>query len=182
MVLDKLSESLKATLKKIASALFIDEKLMDEIVKDIQRALLHADVNVQLVFEISKKKPFKIMMVGLFGSGKCVHPESEILLSTGEMISAEKLYQRYNSIEKEQLEDGEIIDITPRELFIPSFNPKTLKIENKKATHLWRLKGKDLLEIFLDNGNDFSVKVTPEHPFFALRKGELKQIKADELS
>src|SRR3989344_4563224 len=226
MVLDKLSESLKATLKKIASALFIDEKLMDEIVKDIQRALLHADVNVQLVFEISKtikkraleekpprgisqkenvikivyeslvqflgkekkgiiiekKKPFKIMTVGLFGSGKCVHPESEILLSTGEMISAEKLYQRYDSIEKEQLEDGEIIDITPRELFIPSFNPKTLKIENKKATHLWRLKGKDLLEIFLDNGNDFSVKVTPEHPFFALRKGELKQIKADELS
>ena len=114
MVLDKLSDSLKNTLKKIARAVFIDESLINELIKDIQRALLQADVNVQLVFdltkeikkraleekppksisqkeylikivyeelvrflgkeqkgiEIEKKKPFKIMMVGLFGSGK----------------------------------------------------------------------------------------------------------------
>lgn len=113
-MLDKLSESLKGTLKKIAQSLFVDERLIDELVKDIQRALLSADVNVKLVFELSKsikeralkeepprgitkkehiikivydelvkflgeeksevvitkKKPFKIMLVGLFGSGK----------------------------------------------------------------------------------------------------------------
>ena len=54
MVLDKLSNSLKESLKKIARAVFIDEKLIDELVKDIQRALLSGDVNVQLVFELSK--------------------------------------------------------------------------------------------------------------------------------
>lgn len=113
MVLDKLSSSLKETLSKIAKAMFVDEKLIDELVKDIQRALLSSDVNVKLVFELSKsikeralkekppsgltqkeylikivyeelvkfmggegakieldKKPFKIMMAGLFGSGK----------------------------------------------------------------------------------------------------------------
>ena len=113
MVLDKLSESLKNTLSKIAKAMFVDEKLIDELVKDIQRALLSSDVNVKLVFDLSKnikeralkekppsgvtqkeflikivyeelvnfmggegskieinKKPFKIMMVGIFGSGK----------------------------------------------------------------------------------------------------------------
>jgi len=114
MVLDKLGDSLKGTLKKIAGSIFIDEKLVDELVKDIQRALLQSDVNVKLVFDLSKsikkraleekppksisqkehlinivyeelvkflgkekseikiqkKKPFKIMMVGLFGSGK----------------------------------------------------------------------------------------------------------------
>jgi signal recognition particle subunit SRP54 len=113
MVLDKLSESLKNTLSKIAKSMFVDEKLIDELVKDIQRALLASDVNVKLVFDLSKsikeramkekppagitqkeyliqivyeelvkfmggegakieinKKPFKIMMVGLFGSGK----------------------------------------------------------------------------------------------------------------
>ena len=113
MVLDKLSESLKNTLSKIAKAMFVDEKLIDELIKDIQRALLSSDVNVKLVFDLSKaikeralkekppsgisqkeylikivyeelvkfmggegnnielnKKPFKIMMVGLFGSGK----------------------------------------------------------------------------------------------------------------
>ncbi len=115
MVLDKLGSSLKNTLSKIARSMFVDEKLINELVKDIQRALLQADVNVKLVFDLSNaikkraieekvpggisqkeylvtivyeeltrflggekneividktKKPFKIMMVGLFGSGK----------------------------------------------------------------------------------------------------------------
>ncbi|MEW6063257.1 MAG: signal recognition particle receptor subunit alpha [Nanoarchaeota archaeon] len=114
MVLEKLSSSLKDTLKKIARAVFVDEKLIDELVKEIQRALLAADVNVNLVFELTnsiknralketppkgidqkeylirivyeelvkflgeekseikiiKKKPFKIMFIGLYGSGK----------------------------------------------------------------------------------------------------------------
>lgn len=114
MVLEKLGESLKGTLAKIAKAVFVDDKLINELVKDIQRALLQADVNVKLVFELTKKikdritneqtpagltkkehlinivyeelvqfvggektalaitekKPFKIMLVGLFGSGK----------------------------------------------------------------------------------------------------------------
>jgi len=114
MVLEKLGSSLKTTLQKIAKSIFVDEKLINELVKDIQRALLQADVNVKLVFNLTNsikerikkeetpgaltkrehlinivyeelvkflgnekaelkildKKPNKIMMVGLFGSGK----------------------------------------------------------------------------------------------------------------
>ncbi len=122
MVLDSLSNSLKGTLKKITNALFVDEKLINELIKDIQRALLQSDVNVKLVLDLtkkmkeralneevpsgvskkehlvnivyeelvaflgqggkvdfkeriqgkkaSKKDPFKVMLVGLFGSGK----------------------------------------------------------------------------------------------------------------
>jgi signal recognition particle subunit SRP54 len=113
MVLDTLGSALKNTLAKIAKSMFVDEKLINELVKDIQRALLKSDVNVKLVFELSEsikkkaldekplagmsqkeflikivydelvkflggeghkiditKKPFKIMLVGLFGSGK----------------------------------------------------------------------------------------------------------------
>ena len=113
MVLEKLSDSLRNTLQKIAKSLFVDEKLINELVKDVQRALLQADVNVKLVFDLTdkikkralseeapkglakkeqiinivyaelvrflgeeqrkievKEKPFKIMLVGLFGSGK----------------------------------------------------------------------------------------------------------------
>jgi len=114
MVLEKLSESLKGTLQKIAKSIFVDEKLINELIKDIQKALLQSDVNVKLVFDltqkikeralkeepakgltkkeqlinivydelvkflggekselnISEKKPAKIMLVGLFGSGK----------------------------------------------------------------------------------------------------------------
>ena len=113
MVLDKLSSSLKGTLQKIANSVFVDDRLVNELVKDIQRALLQSDVNVQLVFKLSgeireralkektpgsitkkehlinivyeelvkfigakadeirtEKKPTKIMLLGLFGSGK----------------------------------------------------------------------------------------------------------------
>ena len=113
MVLENLGDSLKATLSKIAGAMFVDEKLINELVKEIQRALLQADVNVKLVFELSSKikeralkqepppgltkkeylinivyeelanflggeghkidvnkKPYTIMLCGLFGNGK----------------------------------------------------------------------------------------------------------------
>ncbi len=52
-MLDSLSESFKATLKKISKSLFIDEKLINELVKEIQRALLQSDTNVQLVLALS---------------------------------------------------------------------------------------------------------------------------------
>ena len=55
MVLDKLGDSLKGTVQKIANAVHIDKKLVKEVVRDIQRALLQADVNVKLVMALSKK-------------------------------------------------------------------------------------------------------------------------------
>ena len=114
MVLENLSNSLKETLKKITKAFFVDETLINELVKDIQKALLKSDVNVKLVLELTnkikkraleektpssinqkehlvrivyeelvkflgseqkgikilEKRPFKIMFLGLFGSGK----------------------------------------------------------------------------------------------------------------
>ena len=55
MVLDDLGSSLRGTLKKIANAAHINSKLVKEVVRDIQRALLQADVNVKLVLALSKK-------------------------------------------------------------------------------------------------------------------------------
>jgi signal recognition particle subunit SRP54 len=54
MVMEKLGASLKNVLKKIANASHVDQDLVKEIVKDIQRALLQADVNVQLALKITK--------------------------------------------------------------------------------------------------------------------------------
>ena len=55
MVLDKLGSSLQDALKKLVGAGRIDERIVDEVVKDIQRALLQADVNVRLVMTLSQK-------------------------------------------------------------------------------------------------------------------------------
>lgn len=55
MVLDKLGDSLRTTLAKIANASTVDEKLVKEIVRDIQRALLQADVNVKLALKLTRE-------------------------------------------------------------------------------------------------------------------------------
>ncbi len=54
-MLDKLGSGLREALRKIAKSGYIDEKTVDELVRDIQRALLSADVNVTQVFELTKK-------------------------------------------------------------------------------------------------------------------------------
>lgn len=222
MVLDDLGDSLKGTLKKIANAVHIDKKLVKEVVRDIQRALLQADVNVKLVLNLSKKiekraleekppagmsgrehvihivyeelvdvlgesreLPVKkqiIMMVGLYGQGKCVHADSLLPLRSGGMQTARSIYQKFASDNEEKsVGDGVIIDISKKDFYLPSFNPNNLKIENKKVTHVWRLDGKQLYEIFVDSGNDSSVRVTPEHPFFIMRNGMIFQARADQL-
>ena len=53
--MDSLATSLRGTLKKIANASNIDKDIIKEVVRDIQRALLQADVNVKLVLQITKE-------------------------------------------------------------------------------------------------------------------------------
>src|SRR5581483_6669772 len=55
MVLDALGESLRTTLAKIAKTGTIDEKSIKEMVRDIQRALLQADVNVKLALKLTRE-------------------------------------------------------------------------------------------------------------------------------
>jgi signal recognition particle subunit SRP54 len=55
MVLDNLGQSLRGALKKIAGASHVDQALVKEVVKDIQRALLQSDVNVKLVLQMTKE-------------------------------------------------------------------------------------------------------------------------------
>ena len=54
MVLDKLGSNLYNAIQKIIKAPIVDEATVKELVKDFQRALLQADVNVALVMELSQ--------------------------------------------------------------------------------------------------------------------------------
>ena len=54
-MLDNLKTNLRAAIKKIVSSSGVDEELIKELSKDVQRALLQSDVNVRLVLEITKK-------------------------------------------------------------------------------------------------------------------------------
>lgn len=46
---------MRNAIRKIANASHVDQKLVKEVVRDIQRALLQADVNVKLVLEMTKR-------------------------------------------------------------------------------------------------------------------------------
>ncbi len=53
-MLDKLGTSLKDAVKKLAGKTVIDRAAVDELVRDLQRGLLQADVNVKLVMQLSQ--------------------------------------------------------------------------------------------------------------------------------
>ncbi|MGI0128663.1 MAG: signal recognition particle receptor subunit alpha, partial [Thermoplasmata archaeon] len=55
MVLDSLGRSLRNVLQKVARGSTIDDALLAEVARDIQRALLQADVNVQLALELTQR-------------------------------------------------------------------------------------------------------------------------------
>lgn len=112
-MLGNLGKNLTKTMKKLAGMAIIDEEVVKEVIKEIQRALIQADVNIKLVLNLSKTieerslkeeppkgitpkehvikivyeelvkllgekpveveidtKPYKILFVGLQGSGK----------------------------------------------------------------------------------------------------------------
>jgi len=54
-MLEKLGAVLKKATDKIANAIFLDKNLVDSIIKDLQRAMIEADVNVKLVKDLSDK-------------------------------------------------------------------------------------------------------------------------------
>jgi signal recognition particle subunit SRP54 len=53
-MLDKLGSSLKDALKKLAGKTVVDRAAVDELVRDLQRALIQSDVNVKLVMQLSQ--------------------------------------------------------------------------------------------------------------------------------
>lgn len=54
-MLEKLGGVLRRTTDKIANAIFLDKNLVEQIVKELQRALIESDVNVSLVLELTQK-------------------------------------------------------------------------------------------------------------------------------
>ncbi len=54
-MLEKLGEVIRKATDKIANAIFLDKNLVDSIIKDLQRALIEADVSIPLVKDLSDK-------------------------------------------------------------------------------------------------------------------------------
>ncbi len=219
-----LGKKLRDALAKIANLPVVDEAAVKGLIKELQRTLISSDVNVKLVFELSKRierralhaekmealtlrehvlkvvydeliglmgesyEPrvdrHKVLLLGLYGSGKCVHGDSLIPLGDGNVRRIQEIYEDYAArFKAEETDGGQIIKCGSEGPIVYSMNQKTLKMEKKAATILWKLK-KDsrLIRIRLNNGNNQDIIVTPEHPFFVLKGGNVEKIRADELT
>ncbi|MFC1685837.1 signal recognition particle receptor subunit alpha [Nanoarchaeota archaeon] len=53
MVLEKIGNVLKTTIKKIADAIFVDKALIDSIIKDLRYSLLDADISLEVVQKLN---------------------------------------------------------------------------------------------------------------------------------
>lgn len=54
-MLDSLGSGLRNAIDSLKKAVVVDKKVVKEYIKEVQKALLSADVNVKLVFELSKR-------------------------------------------------------------------------------------------------------------------------------
>jgi len=95
-MLEKVSEALTGGIKKITNAIFVDKKLIDSVIKDLQRALIEADVNVELVFKLSQKIREIAIDESIKGIDKkeqlvkLIHDQIEILIGKGKELKLEK--------------------------------------------------------------------------------------------
>ena len=60
-MLKGLSDSLRSAIDRIAHMGVVDKTAVEELVRDIQRALLGADVDVELVFKLSEQVKSKAL-------------------------------------------------------------------------------------------------------------------------
>lgn len=175
---------------EIGIVLELSKKIEDEAFTDLAQGLNRREHVIKLTYEALANalggspqppaNPKRILLAGLFGSGKCVHPDTLIPTVDGNNKTIKELYENAKGNEH-VLEDG-IVKELQNTLEVFSVDPISLKIVKGKATHIWKLKkDKPLHKIYLDNGNNHSVIVTPEHPFFVLENAEIKKTRADEL-
>src|SRR5947199_8225845 len=54
-MLDSLKDGLQNAVKRLLGASTVDEQAVKEFVRDLQRTLIQADVNVRLVFELTER-------------------------------------------------------------------------------------------------------------------------------
>ncbi len=99
-MLEKLGQAIKKATDKIANAIFLDKNLVEQIVRDLQRALIEADVNILLIKEISdkiKRTAFDERIKGIEKKEhiiKLLHDELVKILGKSEQLNLDKKKNR----------------------------------------------------------------------------------------
>ena len=151
---------------------FDDVAGMKKMKEEIREAIVYPMMNPELARKYGKLGGTGILMYGPPGCGKCMTGETPVMLFNGEIKSIEEIYTQFLGLGEKKIGKYEWVIEKPS-IELPSFNPKTLKIEKKEVEFIYRQKyvGK-VYRIRTHSGR--AITVTPEHPFISIQNGIIK--------
>jgi chromosome segregation protein len=121
-------------------------------------------------------------IVGPNGCGKCLHGESLVMLADGRLTKIRDLVEKAIEQTKdlEIWEDGVCTRENSDNISILSLNPQTLKIEKRKINAFVKRKSPPFL-LKIKTKKSQEIITTHYHPFFSIKDGNLKNLRAEEL-
>jgi V/A-type H+-transporting ATPase subunit A len=117
---------------------------------------------------------------GGFGTGKCVPPNTPILLASGELVTIKELYERVRDkgVIVESSEEEELIDISSLGLRILTFNG--IRLREAPVSYIYKGKSRYMVRIRTRSGR--VIEVTPPHRLLRLsEEGYIVETPAAEL-
>lgn len=142
---------------------------------------------VKIFNPFTRKKHIKLGLYGPPNAGKCLTPESEIILFNGKIVSMKELFDqvrekksKFASITKFEEFRETYLDTTDLNLSVPSLDPKTLKIVPKQIQLVYAQKYKGpIYKVTTQSGR--TIRGTAEHPVITLSNNGLRRVKLAEL-
>lgn len=131
------------------------------------------------------KSKVKLGFYGPPNAGKCVTPDTEIILYNGEIRPIENVFlealdkksqlnTKYHDIKEHY------IDVSDMNIQIPSFDPSTLKITPKNVAFVYRQKyDGEVYKITTKSGR--SVRATPNHPLIRISDNGVEKVRSADL-
>ncbi|MFB6086039.1 MAG: V-type ATP synthase subunit A [Halodesulfurarchaeum sp.] len=98
---------------------------------------------------------------GPFGSGKCVTPETPVMLSDGETVEIETLFER---LTEDVPEEGEVLREAEAEIL--TFDEEQREIRPAPISHVYRGSTDRLVQVQTASGRE--LEVTPAHKLFRM--------------
>lgn len=117
-----------------------------------------------------------ILLIGDPGMGKCVHPDTELLLTTGERVTIGDYIDSHISTQY-TISDGYYEEIETNVVSIDKMG----KLEPTTSNIIWKRKSPEFLyKITTQSGR--KITVTDTHPFFTIHDSFIKAIPAKDLT
>ncbi|MFH1586399.1 MAG: ATPase, T2SS/T4P/T4SS family [Candidatus Diapherotrites archaeon] len=131
-----------------------------------------------IVGEIRHDEAFSLFTAMNTGHEGALNGETLIQFSDGNIEAIGDFVERQFN-ETCPISDGEFkfVELS-EELLVPSFNKKTLKIENRPITRVWKKKTKEMMKIIKTRSGK-RICLTKDHPIYRIHNG-IQEINSEE--